>query len=212
MTMATIEYFYSAHSAFAYVGSARLMQIAKAAGVTIVHKPMDLRRVIDAVYPPPGRQAFRTPARASYFFGREIERWSEYRGVAIMKGRPTHHDNGIELCNCVLIAGLQAGIDINPLAHAMLEAHWRNDADLADPGTLARLAHDVGLEPEPLLTGAVGMAARDTYEANTRESIERSVFGSPTYFVGGDMFYGQDHLELVERALAKPFGGTWPRP
>ena len=43
------------------------------------------------------------------------------------------------------------------------------------------------------------------YEANTDEAIERSVFGSPTYFVDGDMFYGQDHLELVERALERPY-------
>ena len=50
------------------------------------------------------------------------------------------------------------------------------------------------------------------YEANTAEAIERSVFGSPTYFVDGDMFYGQDHLELVARALKQPFQGVWPRP
>jgi 2-hydroxychromene-2-carboxylate isomerase len=43
------------------------------------------------------------------------------------------------------------------------------------------------------------------YADNTKEAIEKSVFGSPTYFVDGDMFYGQDRLELVERALLKPF-------
>lgn len=45
----------------------------------------------------------------------------------------------------------------------------------------------------------------DIYDANTKEAIEMLVFGSPTYVVGGDMFYGQDHLEIVERALSKPF-------
>ena len=49
------------------------------------------------------------------------------------------------------------------------------------------------------------------YEANTVEAIDRAVLGSPTYFVDGDMFYGQDHLELVERALSRPFAGTWPK-
>ena len=43
------------------------------------------------------------------------------------------------------------------------------------------------------------------YETNTNTAIEQSVFGSPTYFVDGDMFYGQDNLCLVERALSKPF-------
>ena len=45
----------------------------------------------------------------------------------------------------------------------------------------------------------------DIYEANTEKAIEMSVFGSPTYVVDGDMFYGQDHLEMVEWALNKPF-------
>ena len=44
-----------------------------------------------------------------------------------------------------------------------------------------------------------------TFTANTVEAIERSIFGSPTYVVNGDMFYGQDRLELIERALNKPF-------
>jgi 2-hydroxychromene-2-carboxylate isomerase len=49
------------------------------------------------------------------------------------------------------------------------------------------------------------------YEKNTEEAIARSVFGSPTYFVDGDMFYGQDRLEIMERALHTPYQGTWPR-
>jgi len=209
--MAEIEYFYSAHSAFAYLGSARLMEIAAAKGATIVHKPMDLRRVIAAVYPPPGIQAFRTPERTTYFFRHEIERWAEYRGIEVMKGRPTHHDNDIAPSNCMLIAGIQAGIDIGPLAHAMLEAHWRDDANLADMDTLVKLALDLGLDPNPLVTGIDDASVKAVYEANTQDAIERSVFGSPTYFLDGDMFYGQDHLEMLERALEQPFAAPWPR-
>ena len=48
------------------------------------------------------------------------------------------------------------------------------------------------------------------YETNTDEAIRRSVFGSPTYFVDGDMFYGQDHLSFVERAIKQPYKGNWP--
>ncbi|MDZ4134700.1 MAG: DsbA family protein, partial [Paracoccaceae bacterium] len=69
-----------------------------------------------------------------------------------------------------------------------------------------------GLDPAPLLAAAVSPETLATYAANTDEAIRRSVFGSPTYFVGGDMFYGQDHLELVERALRQPFAGGWPYP
>lgn len=205
--MKTIEYFYSAHSAYAYIGSQMLMDIAKAGGRRIEHRPMDLRAVVAATGPGPHNS--RTPERRAYFSGREIARWAEARGVDILPW-PTHHDNEIALSNGMLIAGLLRGQDIDTLAHCLLEGHWRDDADLADPDTLLRLGRDAGVDPVPLLQDARSAAVVAVYEANTAEAIRRSVFGSPTYFVDGDMFYGQDHLELVARALDKPFSGHWP--
>ncbi len=73
-----------------------------------------------------------------------------------------------------------------------------------------KLAHGARIDPEPLLAAAMLEETQAIYESNTQEAIERSVFGSPTYFVNGDMFYGQDHLEMVERALLQPFAGDWP--
>ena len=114
------------------------------------------------------------------------------------------------LANRVLIAGIAHGVDVDALAHAMLEAHWRDDADLADRATLARLVEALGVDADALLAAADGADARAIYRANTDEAVRRSVFGSPTYFVDGDMFYGQDQLELVARAMQGPFAGRWP--
>lgn len=209
--MAGIEYFYSAHSAYAYFGSKKFMEIAQAAGRTIVHRPIDLDRVMAGC----GSTSFaeRPLAYRNYFFNREMERWMEYRGIRSLGGRPRFHHHSPDLANRMLIALMQsdaAGEAVDQLAHAMLEGHWADDADLADEATLLQLAASVGLEGAPLLQAASGQAAGDAYEAFTHEAIERSVFGSPTYFVDGDMFYGQDRLELVERALVKPFARTWP--
>ncbi len=116
------------------------------------------------------------------------------------------------LPNGMLIAAVLQGVNSDQLAHCLLEAHWRDDADLADRPTLARLGRAAALDPEPLLEAALSAEVMAAYRATTEEAIRRSVFGSPTYFVDGDMFYGQDHLELVERALVQPFAGTWPAP
>ena len=207
--MANIEYFYSTHSAFAYLGSAKLMEIARASGRTIVHKPIDLGPVMKAAR----GHAFTgySQAHRAYFFGREIERWSEYRNAPAINHRPTHHDNDLSLSGGMIIAAIDAGLSADRLAHAILQAHWRDDADHADPETLNRIATDAGYDAQLLLERARDPAVQTVFRANTEEAIRRSVFGSPTYFVDGDMFYGQDRLELVERALAKPFRGTWPR-
>lgn len=197
--MSEIEYFYSAHSAYAYLGSARFMAIAKAAGRTISHRPNDLRRVVPASGSTPFGE--RSKGHYAYFFRREIDRWAEERNAPVMQGRPTYHDNDMTLSNGMLIAGLVQDKNIDQLAHVMLESHWRDDSDLADRETLVALATGVGLDPEPLLAAALSDEVQAIYEANTVEAIERSVFGSPAYFVDGDMFYGQDRLEMVERAL-----------
>ena len=203
-----IEYFYSTHSAFAYIGSARFMEIAAAAGRKIVHRPVDLGPVVAAARGLTFRE--RTPAHRAYFFGREIARWAEHRGVAIVNHRPTHHDNSLALSSGMVLAAAEQGLDADRLAHAILEAHWRDDADHADPTTLAETARTAGFDPAPLIERGRSDEIMATFAANTQEAIERSVFGSPTYFVDGDMFYGQDRLELVEIALKKPFAGTWP--
>ena len=208
--MSEVEYFYSAHSAYAYLGSVRFAEIARAANRRIAHKPMDLRKVVAITGP--GSTNGLTPERRSYFSGREIERWAEFRSAPVMQGFPSHHDKDMTLPNGMLIAGLLQGVNIDQLAHRLLEAHWRDDADLADGETLSRLGNSSGIDPEPLLEAALSPEAQAVYASNTEEAINRSVFGSPTYFVDGDMFYGQDHLEMLERALERPFAGPWPRP
>jgi len=201
--MPEIEYFYSAHSAYAYLGSARFMAIDKAAGRTITHRPNDLRRLVPASGSTPFSE--RSKGHYAYYFRREIDRWAEERNAPVIVGRPTHHDKDMTLCNGMLIAGLVQDKNIDQLAHVMLESHWRDDSDLADRDTLVALARQVEMDPEPLLDAALSEEIQAIYEANTVEAIERSVFGSPAYFVDGDMFYGQDRLEMVERALRQPY-------
>ena len=182
-----------------------------AAGVArIDHRPFDWQAVLAANGPNPINGL--TPRRRAYFSGREIERWAEARRLEIITGRmPTYHDNDYGFANCMLIASSLEGANTDALAYRLLEAHWRDDADLADAATLSRLGNESGVDAARLLAVATSAEVQSIYRSNTAEAIERSVFGLPTYFVDGDMFYGQDHLELVTRALEKSFSGTWQR-
>ena len=101
--MAVVEYFYSAHSAYAYIGSARLAQVAAAGGRRLEHRPIDLRRVVAATGPGPTNAL--TPQRRAYFSGRALRRWAEFRGAPLRDGWPSHHDNDPGLANRMLVAG-----------------------------------------------------------------------------------------------------------
>lgn len=200
MTERSIEYFYSAHSAYAYLGAWELERIATDAGWAIVHRPIDLLPVIKAA----SGDAFgsRSLAHSDYFFGRDMFRWAHLRGLPMIRHRPTHHDNPLALPNGLIIA---AGDRAGEMSRAILQAHWRDDADIADIATLTRLAERAGLDGASLIDAAHSDKVQAQHAANTDEAIRRSVFGSPTYFVRGDMFYGQDRLDMLARALDAPF-------
>ncbi|MFT4716070.1 MAG: 2-hydroxychromene-2-carboxylate isomerase [Paracoccaceae bacterium] len=204
--MATIEYFYSAHSAFAYLGHARLVAIAKSNGATLVHRPIELGPVVGAAHPNGFGQ--RSKAHANYYFGREIERWAEYRGVAFKGGIPANHRNGTVLANSLLIAAAQ-NHSIDSLAAEIMRSHWQDHADLTVAAHLLGACETVGLDGAGLMAVAQSPDVAEILQKNTDEAIERSVFGSPTYIVDGDMFYGQDRLELVERAITQKFASNW---
>jgi 2-hydroxychromene-2-carboxylate isomerase len=125
--------------------------------------------------------------------------------LPILSFRPTFHDNPLALPNGVIIAAADAGGDVDGLSFDILQAHWRDDADIADAATLVELAKKRGMDGEDLIAAAMSEGVQAIHAANTAEAIERNVFGSPTYFVDGDMFYGQDHLDMVERAMQTPF-------
>ncbi len=209
--MPIIEYYYSAHSAYAYLGSRRLMEICARFDVTLVHKPFALSPVVEAQKSLPFRE--RTQAHVDYFFGREIERWAEFRSVDVVPFRPTHHDADYELASRMILALGDTGPAVDAMAHAVLEAHWRDDADLSDAASLASVAQTLGHDPKTLLTRARSDEMGEMYKANTDAAYQASVFGSPTYVVDGDVFYGQDRLEMIERALVTPFAApNWSNP
>ena len=105
------------------------------------------------------------------------------------------------------------GPDVDAMAHALLAAHWVEDADLSNPIHLAQVAAQLGQEPQTLLARAASTDVQAQLAANTAEAQQFGIMGSPTYIVDGDPFYGQDRLEMVELALGKPFQlSTWANP
>lgn len=209
--MSVIEYVYSAHSAFAYLGSAEIQRICAGHNAALVHKPVLLSPVVEAQRSPAFRK--RTQQHVDYFFGREIERWAEFRSVPIINHRPSRHDADYSIASGMIIALGETGPQTDRMAHRLMEAHWREDVDLSDVTALKTIARELGLDPEAHLAKAASRDVQDTLRANTQWAVSKALFGSPTYIVDGDPFYGQDRLQLVERALSTPFKpNDWSNP
>lgn len=209
--MSVVEYVYSAHSAFAYLGSFEIQRICADYKATLVHRPVLLSPVVEAQRSPAFRK--RTQEHVDYFFGREIERWAEFRSVPIINHRPSQHDADYSVASGMIIALGETGPQTDLMAHRLMEAHWRDDVDLSDLTALKTIARELGLNPEAHLEMATSGEIQEKLKANTEWAVSRALFGSPTYIVDGDPFYGQDHLQLVERALERPFKPSdWTNP
>ncbi len=205
----TIDCCYSTRSIYAYFGAERIVALARKAGRRRVHKPIDLSRVV----PASGSLAFeqRPSSHKRFFFGREIERWSEFLDIPVLTD-PVHHFGDRSLSSGFVIAAQQHGADVATLHIAILRALWQDDRDLADPQVLEQIARVAGLDPAPLLAAASSREVLDTFAQNSAKAVAHGVFGSPTCIVDGDMFYGQDRLMMVERALQQPFKPAGPAP
>lgn len=195
--MRLIEYVYSVRSSFAYLGAQRLYDLARRYDARVIHKPVDLSAVVAATGGIPFDKI--SPARLAHS-QREMRRWSAYLGLPITVD-PTHHFGPRELPSGMVIAAQRGKRNADGLSFAILEALWRDDRDIADPGVLRDLANRRGLDADQLLKEAMQAEVQAEFAANTEEAIKRGIFGSPTYLVGSEPFFGQDRLDFVERAL-----------
>jgi carboxymethylenebutenolidase len=87
------------------------------------------------------------------------------------------------------------------IAGAILAACWAQERNMADDKVLAELLQEQNL-PASLMAQSHSQAVQVRYEAYTQAAIDAGVFGAPSYVVEGEMFWGQDRLDFVERALA----------
>ena len=195
-----VEYFFVPHSPWTYLGHARFRAIAKAAGATIEPRPFDLGKVfpVSGGLPLPKR----APQRQAYRLV-ELRRFKEHLGLPLVI-QPRFFPVDADLATRLIVAvqagdGPERALD---LAGAMLRAVWAEERDLADPATLAALLVETGL-PATRLAEADAAEARATLDANTRRAIDAGVFGAPSYVIDGEIFWGQDRLEFVQRRLAR---------
>ncbi|MBY0437721.1 MAG: 2-hydroxychromene-2-carboxylate isomerase [Burkholderiales bacterium] len=193
----TVQYWFSTASPWAWLGSARFAQLVERTQTAVLVEPIDL----GAVFAATGGTPFpsRSPARQSY---RQLElaRWSRRLGVPI-RLQPAHYPVDREPSSRLVIAAREYGLDALALSQAVLRAIWSEDRDIADWGTLQDIARDAGLDGAALIESARDPHIHELYVQNTRAAIAAGVFGSPTYAVDGERFWGQDRLDFLEERL-----------
>jgi carboxymethylenebutenolidase len=195
-----IDYYVSLMSPWTCLGSARFEALAATHGATVRIWPVDLGQV----FPVSGGLplAKRAPQRQAYRM-MELKRWRAHLGVPI--NLTPKFFPGNELPAALSVIAVRDKIDGGraiTLAHAVLRGVWEQDKDVGDEATLAAIIAGVGLDPKQVraLAGSPEIAAQR--QEDTKRAIDLGVFGAPTYVIDGELFWGQDRLEFVDRKLA----------
>jgi len=199
----TIDYYFATMSPWTYLGHARFAAIAKAARATVRVRPFDLGKVfpVSGGLPLPKR----APQRQAYRLV-ELRRFADHLKLPLNL-QPAHFPvAGDAAAKLIIAVDAHDGIDAAmALTGAVLRGVWVDQRNIADAKDLAEMLRALGLA-ERRLADAETAAVIERYELNTQQAIDSQVFGSPTYVIDGELFWGQDRLDFVERRLAAARG------
>ena len=196
-----IDYFFTPQSPWAYLGHERFTAMAKAAGARVNVLPVNLG---GKVFPASGGLplAQRAPQRQAYRLV-ELRRFSEHLGTPLNLHPKFFPVADAAAARLIVAVNLHDGADAAlAITGAVTRAVWVDEHNIADEPTLAGLLATLGL-PAQRLADAQSQAVQARYEAETQRAIDIGVFGAPTYIVDGEMFWGQDRLDFVQRRLAR---------
>jgi len=194
-----IDYYVCLISPWTYLGDARLAAIAAEHGAEINYKPMNLGRV----FPETGGLplAKRPPARQAYRM-QELKRWRDFLDVPLTL-EPAHFPASEWPAAGMVIAAKAAGRDCGALINGFLSGVWAEERNIADPDTACAIADERGFDGAALLAEAENNdAIKATWDTYSDEALAAGVFGAPAYVIGDEVYWGQDRLDFVDRALA----------
>lgn len=198
MSAAQIEFFWDSASPYTYLAATQIEQLAARHGATVRWRPFLLGKAFEATG---NRAPASIPVKGKYLFG-DLQLWARHYGVPLKF--PSVFP--VASLGSLRVACALPEADVARWAQAVMHAYWAENQDIGQPQALAQIATDLGLDSDALLAKTQTPAVKEALKANTDEAIRRGVFGAPTFFVGEQMFWGNDRLELLDAYLGGRLG------
>jgi len=187
-----LEFFYDYVSAYSYLANHEVPTL----DAEIRYRPMLLGAVMKATgNRPPGS----LPAKGAWL-QTDIARWSQRYGIPF-RMNSVFPQNTLTALRIALVAQQRGRFD--DIHQRLFDAMFVHDLDLSDTDVLEQLLDDSGLDAEDYLAAAEQADVKAALKANTDEAVSRGAFGAPTFFVGDEMFFGNDRFDFIREALAK---------
>ncbi len=195
----TVFYHYAVLSPFSYLGVPTLRAIIGRHGADLVYKPVDFFEVFKTSGGVPVHE--RAPQRQAYRLI-ELRRCADWRGVEL-NIEPNFFPADQTKASLMVLAAIAEGRDPADLNFAYQRAVWAEQRDIADRDTVIAIAAEQDFDGGALYERSQQPGIIAQYAANTQEAVALNLFGPPSYIFEGELFWGQDRLEFLDRALEK---------
>lgn len=194
----TLDFFMSVESIWTFVGHEAFVRMCARHGLVPRYRPVPLQ----ALFARTGGVAYRQRHLARQRYRDfELQRWCALRQVTVDLSS-TFLPPPAALADRAILACTRLGLDPSRFAQAVLDAAWTQRRDVGDRGLLEDLATQAGLPAQDLLRLAADDALGQAYADAVEQAIGQNVFGAPSFVLDGEVFWGQDRLEMLDHMLA----------
>jgi 2-hydroxychromene-2-carboxylate isomerase len=191
-----VEFWFDVGSPAAYLAWTQMPRLASETGATVQYKPFLLGGVFQATG---NRSPMEVPAK-SRWMTEDLARCARRYGVPFAHN-PHFPINTLTLMRGALGLQMHQPERLLPYGDAVYRAIWVEGKNMNDPAVVGAVLQESGFDPQQLLALTQQQQVKDGLKAVTQQAVERGVFGAPTFFVGNQMFWGQDRIDFVREAL-----------
>ena len=196
--MKSVEFYFDLGSPYSYLAYYRLLQIAEQQEIQVVYKPILLGGVFKATG---NRSPIEVPVKGVYSI-LDMQRWAEYYQIQ-MQMNPHFPMNTLTLMRILTGVQLLHLEKFEQVLKLLFDAMFGTPQNLNEPTVLAEVLEPSGFSVEDIMSMVQSDVVKQKLITETEQAILRGIFGAPTFFVGDEMYWGQDRLHFVEQALNK---------
>ena len=191
-----LDFYFDVGSPAAYLAWTQMPALARETGATVHYRPFLLGGVFQATG---NRSPMEVPAK-SQWMRVDLQRFAARYGVPY-RHNPHFPINTLTLMRAALGLQLRQPERLLPFGDAVYKAIWVDGRNMNDPAEVGRVLQEAGFDPQAVLALTQDPEVKEQLKAVTQQAVARGVFGAPTFFVGDQMFWGQDRLDFVKEAL-----------
>ena len=200
-----LEFFYDYSSPWTYLAFTKIEDVAQRHDAELIWRPILVGGLFNTVNPSVYEsRAKPVPAKSRYYV-KDLGDWARFYGLKI--GNPTVFPvNSVKAMRGAFVANDHRVIV--RYSRRVFESYWGEDKDISQDDVLREIVRETGLDETEFFTKIASDEYKAMLRGNVEELIARGGFGSPTMFVEGSMFFGNDRLPLVEHELAHGAGNA----